>query len=122
MKYKPFHIITFTVFFFSLAMLSKSVWFVTSNFILAAIFMMPSTYFEGKVNDKARRFSKDTTDRTSGYNFDIFDFKQKEIRKIPDKTVRKEYTLALLFTNLVKVNFALSGILIVLYNTVFGGR
>lgn len=103
-------------------MLSKSAWFVTGNFILAAIFIIPSSYFGSIVENKARRFSKDTTDRTNLHHsdFDIFDFKQREIRKIPDKSVRKEYTLALLFTNLVKVNFALGGVLIVIYNTAFG--
>lgn len=102
-------------------MLSKSVWFVRGNFILAAVFIIPSSYFASIVDNKARRFSKDTTDRTSihHYHFNIFDFKQREIRKIPDKSIRKEYTLALRFANLVIVNFALGSILVVIHNTVF---
>lgn len=100
-------------------MLSKSSLFVTGNFILAIIFFLPKYYFGSIVNAKVRRFSKSTSDRTSLYYYKVSNIKQQEIRKVPDKTVRKEYTLALRFTNLVKVNFALGGILVIIYNTVF---
>lgn len=119
MKYKPLHIITFTVFFFGLAMLSKSPWYAYSNIALGIIFFLPKYYFSQKVAVATRTFSNYTLERTTVEYFNIFDVKQNELRKIPDKRVRKHFTLAIKFANLMKTNFALGGILIIIYNTVF---
>jgi hypothetical protein len=58
----------------------------------------------------ARRHSKSSIDRTSLYHlhYSIFDFKQRELRRIPDKRIRNHYTQAIRFSNLVYLNLILA--------------